>query len=144
MTNGDIADGFTLPGYIAAIDGVSSAIRFRYRPISGIENAKLGVRKRAIQNNQSKSEEEIAVALVMAECQEIADHVFEWDFARLGEAAGPPKPDAATIAGKTSPYQYTRLLDVVMFGSASDKDPQASTSAKPKDETGNVKVAKGN
>lgn len=125
MSAKDIDDGYTLDGYISEVPGVCRALSFRYRPVDPLTRRRYDVLTQAA-IAAAKTPLEKVLAAETKRLEMVVANVLSWDLTdHAGEAVeGPPTP-AAFLFNFGSDYRYTRLLQIVDAGLASDARPDA-------------------
>lgn len=134
-------DGYDLPGYIAAVPGVHGDLAFTYRPVDPLTARRLAVKKSSIVNNKGLSDEDKELLCEVATIETVIGNVLEWD---LRHAEKPVGVDVAAILRHFPDYRYTRLMQIVMGGFASDPRPDANPSDPPERDTGDLGAAEKN
>lgn len=109
-----IRDGYTRPGFIAARQYLSPAVRFKYRPM-------LVAERDAINSAVNKMTAEQSAA---TSAQAMAARIVEWD---VRDGANPAPISAANIL-RLEPGLFNTLYLIIAGAIASDPDPKWSDS----------------
>lgn len=137
----DLLDGYSLDGYIAPVNGVHGDLSFRYRPIDPLTARRLAVKKSSIISNKGLSEEDKELLCEIATIETVLANVLEWNL-QDGEKIIPV--DLGAVLRYFPDYRYTRLMQIVMGGFASDPKPEAKPSDPPAGNPGDLEAAEKN
>jgi hypothetical protein len=120
-----IDDGYTLDGFIQGQEGVFGDLNFRYRPVTPIAERRLAVKVSEVVNNSKIADDEKEVQIELLKVDMVLDHILSWDL-KDREGASVDKGLGAVMVHFPG-IRYSRLLQIVRDGFASDRKPNQDT-----------------
>lgn len=115
-----IPDGYTRPGYFAAVPGIHGPVRFEFRPFTYEQNVKMYQGFTAL--DPDKQIDRVSRAL--------AKQIVSWDV--KNPKGGQPIPcNQPASYRRAAPSFVRRLLDVVSGADGGDPDPKAPEGESP-------------